>query len=235
MNLGETRIQTLQKETKQTLRARKFPWRVDADHFVDGEMGPMTRRTAGFMAFCKGAPEPLVNHVHRGEWAKVSGRQFRILTGKIERPEFWVVEDKHRRPVLRRLRAEHEKAVALANDPNVHPIVTFDGNPCAHWIADELAKARKRGWQGVLVSGYRTPQHSQDLCFAMCGAASCPGRCAGTSSNHTCPPSFKCVEFEGAADCSDFTRLLSILRAMDSPLHGGALPADLVHFSHSGV
>ena len=38
---------------------------------------------------------------------------------------------------------------------------------------------------GTLNSGWRDPAHSERLCFDICGAPRCPGRCAGRSSNHS--------------------------------------------------
>lgn len=233
MEIGARRTRTLQKETQHVLRARDFPWRVDEPHFIDGKLGPITDKTAGFMAWTKGAPPELVGHLHRGQFHDITLHQFKIVVGQVERPKLWIANDKDRRPIEERLREEHRKAVAKAK-AQIDGVVTFDGLPCAGWIAHELTRAREHGWGGVLVSGYRTPQHSQDLCFAMCGAPSCPGRCAGLSSNHCCPPSFKCQRPEGAADVTLYDQLLEILRRIGSPLKGGMLPSDPVHFSATG-
>ena len=69
--------------------------------------------------------------------------------------------------------------------PQTSGVVTFDGKPCAAWIAADLRKIREMGWDGYLLSGYRTPAYSESLCYGICGAPSCPGRCAGSSSNHS--------------------------------------------------
>ena len=107
-------------------------------------------------------------------------------------------------------------------------IVTFDGKPCVEDLAYWLAKAREAGWNGVLVSGYRTPEYSQQLCYQICGAPSCPGRCAGTSSNHTKR------EYPGpAADVSDYTNCENVLKRIGSP-YWNNLPIDPVHMSRSG-
>ena len=45
-------------------------------------------------------------------------------------------------------------------------IVMFDGRPLVEDLAFWLEKARKKGgWNGVLVSGYRSPAYSQQLCY----------------------------------------------------------------------
>ena len=108
-------------------------------------------------------------------------------------------------------------------------IVTFDGVPCVEWIAHDLLQARKCGvWNGQLVSGYRTPEHSVEICMDMCGAPTCPGRCAGTSSNHTMKG-----QGQGAADVTDFVNCERALMEVGSSLHND-LPADLVHMSATG-
>jgi hypothetical protein len=116
-------------------------------------------------------------------------------------------------------------------------IVTFDGIPCAGWIADIAQKARDAGkWGGTLLSGVRSVAHSIALCEAMCHQPSCPGTCAGATTNHTCPPSHKCVPHEGAGDFTDPYELEKFCRDNGLPLHGAGtvLPGDVNHFSYSG-
>lgn len=116
-------------------------------------------------------------------------------------------------------------------------IVTFDGKPCAKWIANILQAARDSGiWNGQLLSGVRTVAESIALCEAMCGAPACPGRCAGANTNHTCPPSHECSYPEGAADCTDPAGLEAFCRSHNKPLKGDGvvLPSDINHFSHAG-
>lgn len=107
-------------------------------------------------------------------------------------------------------------------------IVTFDGKPVVEDLAYWLDLARKHGWRGYMTSGYRSPEYSESLCYGMCGAPSCPGRCAGRASNHAKR------EYPGpAADCTDYTNLERILAALGSP-YWNDLPIDPVHFSRSG-
>lgn len=96
------------------------------------------------------------------------------------------------------------------------------------WMVPYLNAAMKRGWDGNLSSGYRSPAYSESLCQNMCGAPSCPGVCAGTSSNHS-GDSFP----GGAIDVVDYGKFGQIMAQIHAPLKN-ALPADQVHFSFSG-
>lgn len=110
-------------------------------------------------------------------------------------------------------------------------VTRFDGVPVAAWMVPYLEWARRNGWRGQLVSGWRDPAYSESLCRRMCGAPSCPGRCAGRASNHA-----GSVQPHGAVDVSDyytFGRLMQ--RCPIQPRIYNALGArDPVHFSVSG-
>lgn len=110
-------------------------------------------------------------------------------------------------------------------------VTTFDGVRVARWLVPYLQYARAHGWKGRLVSGWRDPVYSESLCYHMCGAPSCPGRCAGRSSNHSGSSRPK-----SAVDVSyytDFGRIVA--RAGLTPRIFNALGArDPVHFSASG-
>lgn len=108
---------------------------------------------------------------------------------------------------------------------------TFDGKTVGAWMVPWLQKSRAAGWHGVVVSGVRTPAYSIQLCYNMCGAPSCPGRCAGASSNHNMLPSQGYPH--GALDVSDYYNFESIQFRIGSPLRNN-LPIDPVHFSVSG-
>jgi hypothetical protein len=118
-----------------------------------------------------------------------------------------------------------------AHVPNVDGIVQFDGVPCAAWIARDLQKIRDLGWGGFLISGFRSPEHCEQLCLAMCGAITCPGRCAGRSSEHCFY-----VEPRGACDLDPAHELQaeSLFRKIGSPLHNALGAADPNHNSASG-
>lgn len=107
----------------------------------------------------------------------------------------------------------------------------FDGKPVAKAAIPLLQWARQNGWHGQLVSGWRDPKYSQHLCYQMCGAPSCPGRCAGLSSNHVGsePSRF-------AMDVSDYTKFGELMRhcPLKPNIHNSLGARDPVHFSPSG-
>lgn len=120
--------------------------------------------------------------------------------------------------------------------------VTFDGKMIAAYIEPSLHWARYTGhnglkWRGQVVSGGRTAAYSEHLCYVMCGHPSCPGKCAGRSSNHVGndPYAIPC----GAVDVSDYVRFKYLMQFCPvDKLHTvrlqNHLPLDPVHFSASG-
>lgn len=117
-------------------------------------------------------------------------------------------------------------SVSSSNTPS--GVAVYDGKQVAAWIIPWLKKSRQAGWKGTVTSGYRTPAYSEHLCQQMCGAPSCPGRCAGRSSNHS-GKRFPA----GAVDVSDYENFARIQRRIHSPLKND-LPSDRVHFSVTG-
>jgi hypothetical protein len=118
--------------------------------------------------------------------------------------------------------------------PKAAGTTLIDGRAVPNWMVPKLKEIRARGrWRGYVVSGFRTPAYSESLCRAMCGAPTCPGRCAGRYSNHACPPSATCQAYEGAIDVSDYITFAAEAHAVGAPFYN-ALPFDRVHFSHSG-
>jgi len=84
--------------------------------------------------------------------------------------------------------------------------------------------------QGRLNSGWRSPEHSEQLCLDMCGAPSCPGRCAGRASNRSAS-----TKPNGAVDVSDETRFGQLMAQCPySPPIFNDLPSDRIHFSATG-
>lgn len=81
-------------------------------------------------------------------------------------------------------RRKQRKAAKVSRAPRAG-VDTFDGEPVAAWMKPYLVWARENGWTGTLNSGWRDPAHSERLCHDICGAPTCPGRCAGRSSNHS--------------------------------------------------
>lgn len=115
--------------------------------------------------------------------------------------------------------------------PKGDGIVQFDGKPCAAWIARDLQRIRDLGWDGFLLSGYRTPEYSEGLCLAMCNAPVCPGRCAGRGSGHS-----QYIQPAGCADLDPghLAQALALLRQIGSVLHNAIGPSDPNHVSASG-
>lgn len=124
---------------------------------------------------------------------------------------------------------------APSDPPPQGNLVTFDGHQVPAWMVNSaLAPARASGtWTGVVYSGFRTPEYSTSLCEAMCGAPTCPGRCAGANSNHSCPPSHTGVPYEGAVDVSDPVGLQYWVSGHGYPIRH-TLPSDANHFSRTG-
>lgn len=113
------------------------------------------------------------------------------------------------------------------------PTVEIDGKPVARWIAKWVLKARKEGlWHGYVVSGYRSPEYSTSLCEAMCGAPTCPGRCAGASSNHS---GLKYPRGAVDVDLAHRAEFAAAMVKLGAPLKNGLPNSDPNHFSQSGT
>jgi peptidoglycan hydrolase-like protein with peptidoglycan-binding domain len=127
-----------------------------------------------------------------------------------------------------RRRAQH-KAAAQSAAPAAG-VAAFDGKPVAACLKPYLDWARAHGWQGTLNSGYRTPEYSEHLCHGICGAPSCPGKCAGRTSHHSIR-----VKPGGAIDVSDYVKFGELMRQCPySPRIFNNLPSDRVHYSTTG-
>lgn len=127
-------------------------------------------------------------------------------------------------------------AAAGGGDPTANAIGPtagvghFDGKPVANWLIPYLKWARQHGWSGRLESGYRTPAYSESLCFDMCGAPTCSGKCAGKGSHHS-----QTVKPKGAIDVTNAAQFGQVIaRCPFSPKIFNALPSDQVHFSATG-
>lgn len=110
-------------------------------------------------------------------------------------------------------------------------LATYNGVQVYAGAIKYLDYARAHGWTGRVNSGYRTPEYSEHLCYNMCGAPSCPGRCAGKSTNHAWKQPTR-----WAMDVSDYVRFGQIMRTCPiTPRIFNALGAqDPVHFSPTG-
>lgn len=115
-------------------------------------------------------------------------------------------------------------------DPHGGDVVNWEGKPVVEWIAYWLERSRKAGWTGGVNSGYRSPEYSEQLCYEICNAPSCPGRCAGRSSNHT-----QKGYPNGAVDVSEPEQFGQIQVRIGSPLKNAlASSGDPWHFSYTG-
>jgi hypothetical protein len=130
---------------------------------------------------------------------------------------------------VRRRRKQHK--VARKSLTVTSGTTTFDGKPVAAWMKPYLDWAREQGWDGTLISGYRDPAHSEQVCIQKCGHPTCPGNCAGRSSNHA-----GSVKPAGALDVSDYVRFGQLMaRCPYEPRLKNELGArDPNHFSFSG-
>jgi hypothetical protein len=170
------------------------------------------------------------------EWAKQRNRIRRFSSAqKWARQMQEAAQRAKARAKFKAFRGRMRKKVEwLENNKDPEPstasgVGTFDGKQVANWIIPWLEKSRRAGWRGYVVSGYRSPSYSTSLCYAMCGAPSCPGRCAGANSNHA-GSSYP----GGAIDVTDYYNFAVVQRQIGSPLQNRIGPSDLVHFSHNG-
>ncbi|MEJ7784747.1 MAG: hypothetical protein WKF96_08090 [Solirubrobacteraceae bacterium] len=131
-----------------------------------------------------------------------------------------------RRSVQRARWRKNHKAASKATG-----VGRFDGVPVANWLIPYLQWARAHGWRGRLVSGWRDPAYSESLCYRICGAPRCPGRCAGRSSNHS-----GSSRPNGAVDVSDYMKFRQLMtRCPYQPqIFCGLDARDPVHLSAGG-
>ena len=188
---------------------------------VDGKNGTHTRariRIAKYFLGYKGARDTQVN---------------RRFMRRLDHPNSVLYSTPAR--ILRgrnRRRAHNEAWTKMRANLPGH-VGTFDGIPVAAYMVPILQWCRSHGWRGRLVSGYRTPAYSERLCYQMCGAPSCPGRCAGRATNHA--GLYPDRTPSGAVDVSDYINFGQIVaRCPLSPKLHNYLPNDRVHFSPRG-
>lgn len=224
------KIQTLQKGINTTFRGAKIPWK----HIeVDGDLGPTTLKAARIAGSWQGLSREQLRNISKG---KITQFIYDVLTHKKTLTPTMKKRQEARKPYFEKMRQAHREP---PEDPDgiskwhdlyvaswmVGKRVGPDGNQI-NW----LQKSVDKGWDGALSSGYRTPAYSESLCWAMCGAPSCPGTCAGRSSNHsqTGPPNW------GAIDVLSYSKFGRIQKEIGSPLHNSLGPQDPVHFSYTG-
>jgi hypothetical protein len=206
-----------EKEVKQLQRAMNRFTAKFLENFppliVDGKRGRPTNRR---ISECK---------LYLGYDADVvpSHRVTALFLQRLKRPESMpaamvaLAEERRRK--------QHERARR-----RVTGVALFDARPVANWLKPYLDFARAHGWKGTLTSGFRDPVHSEEICFQICRHPTCPGLCAGRTSNHSGKTKPK-----GAVDVSDFVRFGQLMQLCPlEPRIFNALPNDLVHFSATG-
>jgi hypothetical protein len=214
----------LQKELNQFTRSHlKFvtPLRVD------GKRGPSTDHRIQTVKYYLGYQRK----------ARTGDNASKIDAGFLRRLEHpdqksaYQYDSAFRRALKRR---RWQKAHATPPKPpvmNAWGLGMFDGKPVAKAAIPYLNWARKNGWRGLLVSGWRSRAYSQHLCYVMCGAPACPGRCAGVNTNHVYsqPDRF-------AIDVSDYGTFGRLMQRcpLKPQLHNYLGSRDPVHFSPSG-
>lgn len=215
------------RELQQGIKATFDHYEIDWPLRIDADYGHASKKAALVALYVMGASNRVrkkTRHEGMPEYAQ------QLLRG-VKKPRFGRLRRRARRKHIRHIR-EGQKP-----KPEQHGnVMVIDGREVAGWIGDIVLKVRAAGrWVGVIVSGRRTPEYSRSLCRAMCGADFCPGRCAGTSSNHACPPTFTCAYPEGAVDVSDYVTFKNeLIRLGLWDKLKNDLPIDPVHFSASG-
>lgn len=233
------RVEKLQAGLDRELKHFNFAWRKIE---IDGKPGPRTFDAANMVGWLKGfSPDKLLK-ISRGH---ISWRDEEILIGDRVRTKAMEKRAKARQPLAEKRR---KKFHYLKEHPQAAPAgaPVFDGQPVPAWFVG-LAPSKTRsgktvtknwcqelrdnGWDGELISGIRTSAHSVELCEAICGAPSCSGTCAGTSSRHNCDGS--CPYPEGAGDFTSPESFNEASAKIDCPLINN-LPNDPNHHSVFG-
>jgi len=180
---------------------------------VDGDRGKSTNRR---ISECK------IYLGYKGG-AQRSHRVTELFRQRLKNPDILPAEMKEL--AEERRRKQHERA-----RKTVAGAAKFDTRLIAPWMKPYLDFARANGWKGTLTSGFRDPAHSEEVCFDMCGQPSCPGKCAGLTSNHS-----KKTKPKGAVDITDIARFARLMQQCPlEPRIFNDLPADPVHFSATG-
>ena len=190
-------------------------------------------RLWGWAMAGKGASGKAARFMGLERWAKAHAEWARAHE-QAGTAEQWAKRRRIYRKKKRFYRRRDREAEQLAATPNsgvTIPDRSWNPNrkPMAAWMVSEVDKVHAAGWGGMLNSGFRTPAHSTQLCLDICGQPTCPGTCAGATSNHA-----KHVKPEGAIDVSDPSTFGAKARQMGSPLKNLLGAADPFHFSTSG-
>lgn len=194
---------------------------------IDGMVGAHTRGRIRTIKYYLGYRRPLnarINHTFR---MRLRYPKRRRTPGGELNMELWrlALAAKRRIQGRRRHRRNDRKGRKRTG------VGRYDGKSVANVAIPILQWCRENGWRGQVVSGWRDPGYSRQLCRQMCGRDSCPGRCAGLASNHV-----GSTVNRFAVDVSDYINFARIVaRCPLRPRIFNALGArDPVHFSPSG-
>lgn len=196
----------------------------------DGEMGQLTRKLLRDIHYDLGYRRENIKDAPDEHFFKRMNHPNEVHNDWGQTKE--VVRRGQERRTRRVISVRRHRIVAF-----LHPGVgTFDGKSVAKVAIPIMRWCREVGhdgekWEGDLVSGWRDPKYSQSLCYRMCGRPSCPGRCAGLTSNHVgdTPTKF-------AIDVSDYARFARVVAhcPIKPHIHNSLGAQDPVHFSPSG-
>lgn len=217
-------------KTKSQVKTLQRDLNVFVDHFlrgvarlrVDGDIGPATRKRVKFVKYYLGFTKPRTSHVGIAFLRRLDHPFSPLAYGGVKQTARGV----KRRHAQRRAARRHEREAHRTEG-----VGHFDGRAVANWLIPYLTWARAHDWNGTLSSGWRDPVYSEHLCYVMCGAPSCPGRCAGRSSNHS-----GSSKPHGAVDVtyySDFARIIARC-PLEPKIYNALGTRDPVHFSATG-
>lgn len=216
---GDT-VWDIQTAIDWILDEHEFDWRKIRRDKVPGAA---TFKEAQFAGWLLGFSRKRMNRIATGI---LTEEDQKYLRRDWERTDGMKKRDRRRQARVKQLRELHEKS--QNPDPDGDGLAKFDGITVDAEFVPWLEKARKAGWDGTLTSGYRTPEYSESLCYAMCNQPSCPGRCAGKSSRHSQKNG------DGAIDATDYYNLGQIFKQIGAPFYNALGAADPVHFSRFG-
>jgi hypothetical protein len=228
-------VERLQRAVNGIVGMRRFPWRkIDVDEIFGDE----TQKGARFAGWLMGFSRPgTLAQIRDGT---ITARAVSILARERPPTEAMKRRIEIRRPKAKELRILHRPrpiqpmhGVAIFHQPHA-PAEEDRKIQVASWMVRFLKKSRERGWDGHVISGFRSPQESTAVCMRICGRPTCSSPhhpCAGANSNHSGR-----IHPAGAIDINVETALefAAIQRRIGSPLKNDMPLKDPNHFSVSG-
>jgi hypothetical protein len=158
-------VKRLQVEVNRRLRNRRFPWRtIDPDEIFGDE----TQRAARFVGWLMGFHGPTeLDNIRAGT---ITAHAFAILVREQSPTKEMKQRDRDRRVIAKKLRFTHNHRPRKIQ---ARGVAAFEGDQVASWMVRFLKMSREKGWDGQLISGFRSPAHSERVCLDMCGQPSC--------------------------------------------------------------